>query len=217
VTDYTDYPRLRERMVVEQLEARGIRDRRVLAAMRRVPRHLFVEEALAPQSYGDYPLPIGEKQTISQPFIVAQMTEALDLTGSEKVLEVGTGSAYQTAILAELADKVYSVERVRSLYQRARKTLEQLRYYNVALRLSDGSLGWQEEAPFEAVIVTAGAPDVPEALVKQLADGGRLVIPVGDRYNQSLLRVVKHGDRLDTEDLGACRFVPLVGSQAWKA
>ncbi len=217
MTDYTDYPRLRERMVVEQLEARGIRDRRVLAAMRRVPRHLFVEEALAPQSYGDYPLPIGEKQTISQPFIVAQMTEALDLAGSEKVLEVGTGSGYQTAILAELADKVYSVERVRCLYQRARKTLEQLRYYNVALRLSDGSLGWQEEAPFEAIIVTAGAPDVPEALVKQLADGGRLVIPVGDRYNQSLLRVVKHGDRLDTEDLGACRFVPLVGSQAWKA
>jgi protein-L-isoaspartate(D-aspartate) O-methyltransferase len=213
----TDYPRLRERMVAEQLEARGIRDRRVLEAMRRVPRHLFVEEPLAPQAYGDYPLPIGEKQTISQPFIVAQMTEALELTGPERVLEVGAGSGYQTAVLAELAARVYSVERVRALYLRARRILEQLKYFNVALRLSDGSLGWGEEAPFEAIIVTAGAPDLPEPLVKQLADGGRLVIPVGDRYNQSLLKVIKRGEQLKQENLGGCRFVPLVGTYAWKS
>ncbi len=212
-----DYPRLRERMVVEQLQARGICDRRVLEAMRRVPRHLFVEEALAPQAYGDHPLPIGEKQTISQPYIVAQMTEALELVGPERVLEVGTGSGYQTAILAELAARVFSIERVRSLYLRARKILEQLRYFNVAIRLSDGSLGWSEEGPFEAIIVTAGAPDLPEPLVKQLADGGRLVIPIGDRYNQMLMKVVKEGDMLNQEDLGACRFVPLVGSYAWKS
>jgi protein-L-isoaspartate(D-aspartate) O-methyltransferase len=213
----TDYPRQRERMVAEQLEARGIRDARVLEAMRRVPRHLFVEEALASQAYGDYPLPIGDKQTISQPFIVAQMTEALGLTGTEKVLEIGTGSGYQTAVLAELAAKVYSVERVRSLYDRARRILEQLKHYNVAIKLGDGTLGWEDAAPFEAIIVTAAAPKVPEPLVKQLADGGRLVIPVGDRYNQELIRVTKRGDKLKEENMGGCRFVPLVGSHAWKA
>lgn len=216
MADY-DYPRLRERMVAEQLEGRGIKDRRVLEAMRRVPRHLFVEEALAPQAYGDYPLPIGEKQTISQPFIVAQMTEALELKGPEKVLEVGTGSGYQTAVLAELAAKVYSVERVRSLYHRARRILEQLKYYNVAIKLGDGTLGWEDAAPFEAIIVTAAAPHVPDPLLKQLADGGRLVIPVGDRFNQELMRLTRHGEELEEESLGGCRFVPLVGSHAWKA
>ncbi|MFH0808927.1 MAG: protein-L-isoaspartate(D-aspartate) O-methyltransferase [Pseudomonadota bacterium] len=204
-------------MVSEQLEARGIRDHHVLDAMRRVPRHLFVEEALAPQSYGDYPLPIGEKQTISQPFIVAQMTAALELTGTEKVLEIGTGSGYQTAILAELAHKVYSVERIKPLYLRARRILEQLKYYNVALKLADGSLGWSDETPFDAIIVTAGAPEVPEALLRQLVEGGRMVIPVGDRFNQALIRAVKQNEWIKQEDLGACRFVPLVGNQAWKA
>ena len=217
MAEYTDYPRLRERMVAEQLEARGIRNRRVLDAMRRVPRHLFVEEALAPQAYGDYPLPIGEKQTISQPFIVAQMTEALQLKGPEKVLEIGTGSGYQTAVLAELAAKVYSVERVRALYDRARRILEQLRYYNVAIKLGDGSLGWDEQAPYDAIIVTAAAPEVPEPLTRQLADGGKLVIPVGDRYNQELKRYTRRGEELEEEDLGACRFVPLLGQHAWKA
>jgi len=217
LAEYTDYPRLRERMVAEQLEARGIRNRRVLDAMRRVPRHLFVEEALAPQAYGDYPLPIGEKQTISQPFIVAQMTEALQLKGPEKVLEIGTGSGYQTAVLAELAAKVYSVERVRALYDRARRILEQLRYYNVAIKLGDGSLGWDEQAPYDAIIVTAAAPEVPEPLTRQLADGGKLVIPVGDRYNQELKRYTRRGEELEEEDLGACRFVPLLGQHAWKA
>jgi protein-L-isoaspartate(D-aspartate) O-methyltransferase len=216
MADYLDYPNLRERMVSEQLEARGIRDRRVLEAMRKVPRHLFVEEALAAQAYGDFPLPIGEKQTISQPFIVAQMTEALELKGPEKVLEVGAGSGYQTAILAELASKVYTIERIRALYVRARAILDQLKYYNVALKLGDGSLGWSDEAPFDAILVAAGAPHIPEPLIKQLADGGRLVAPIGDRYNQNLMRVIKHGEELKEEDLGGCRFVPLVGTHAWK-
>jgi protein-L-isoaspartate(D-aspartate) O-methyltransferase len=204
-------------MVAEQLAARGIRDPRVLEAMRRVSRHLFVEEALQGQAYGDYPLPIGEKQTISQPFIVAQMTEALGLKGPEKVLEVGTGSGYQTAVLAEVASKVYSVERITALHLRARKVLEELKYFNVALKLGDGTLGWPEEAPFDAILITAGAPRVPQPLLDQLAATGRLVAPIGDRYNQQLMRLTKLPDgSYQEEDLGSCRFVPLVGSQAWK-
>ena len=169
----------RERMVADQLRARGITDPRVLTAMGRVPRHRFVEEALAARAYGDYPLPIGEKQTISQPYMVALMTQALELVGGERVLEVGTGSGYQTAILAELAAKVYSVERIRSLADRARAILEELGYYNVLIRVGDGTLGWREEAPFDAVLVTAAAPEVPAPLVEHVKPGGRLVIPVG--------------------------------------
>lgn len=206
----------RERMVADQLRARGITDPRVLTAMGRVPRHRFVEEALAARAYGDYPLPIGEKQTISQPYMVALMTQALELVGGERVLEVGTGSGYQTAILAELATKVYSVERIRSLADRARAILEELGYYNV-LRVGDGTLGWREEAPFDAVLVTAAAPEVPAPLVEQLKAGGRLVIPVGGSTAQVLKCLVKEPDGLVREsELVGCVFVKLVGEQGWQ-
>ena len=210
------FRRLREKMVTTQIEARGIRDQRVLEAMRKVPRHLFVSEALQDQSHGDFPLPIGEGQTISQPYIVAEMTQALELTKDDSVLEIGTGSGYQTAILAELAYRVYTIERVRKLFIAVRKTLDQLEYHNVVAKCSDGTLGWPEESPFDAIIVTAGAPKVPEALVEQLKVGGRLVIPVGNRFSQSLLKIVKHEDAIDQLDLGGCRFVKLVGNHGWK-
>ena len=207
----------RERMVADQLRARGITDPRVLTAMGRVPRHRFVEEALAARAYGDYPLPIGEKQTISQPYMVALMTQALELVGGERVLEVGTGSGYQTAILAELATKVYSVERIRSLADRARAILEELGYYNVLIRVGDGTLGWREEGPFDAVLVTAAAPEVPAPLVEQLKAGGRLVIPVGGSTAQVLKCLVKEPDGLIREsELVGCVFVKLVGEQGWQ-
>jgi len=207
----------RERMVADQLRARGITDPRVLTAMGRGPRHRFVEEALAARAYGDYPLPIGEKQTISQPYMVALMTQALELVGGERVLEVGTGSGYQTAILAELATKVYSVERIRSLADRARAILEELGYYNVLIRVGDGTLGWREEAPFDAVLVTAAAPEVPAPLVEQLKAGGRLVIPVGGSTAQVLKCLVKEPDGLVREsELVGCVFVKLVGEQGWQ-
>ena len=207
----------RERMVADQLRARGITDPRVLTAMGRVPRHRFVEEALAGRAYGDYPLPIGEKQTISQPYMVALMTQALELGGGERVLEVGTGSGYQTAILAELAGKVYSVERIRALADRARAILEDLGYYNVLIRVGDGTLGWREEAPFDAVLVTAAAPEVPAPLVEQLKPGGRLVIPVGGTTAQVLKSLVKDADGTVREsELVGCVFVKLVGEQGWQ-
>ena len=176
-----DIPRARLRMVEEQIVARGIKDQRVIAAMGKVPRHLFVEEALQSQAYSDHPLPIGEKQTISQPYMVALMTEALELTGKEKVLEIGTGSGYQTAILAECAAKVFSIERIRSLAIKARKLLLELGYFNIEVKFSDGTFGWLEEGPFDAIMVTAGAPDIPQPLIDQLKVGGRMAIPVG-RY-----------------------------------
>lgn len=207
----------RERMVADQLRARGITDPRVLTAMGRVPRHRFVEEALAARAYGDYPLPIGEKQTISQPYMVALMTQALELVGGERVLEVGTGSGYQTAILAELATKVYSVERIRSLADRARAILEELGYYNVLIRVGDGTLGWREEAPFDAVLVTAAAPEVPASLVEHLKPDGRLVIPVGGSTAQVLKCLVKAPDGPVREsELVGCVFVKLVGEQGWQ-
>jgi protein-L-isoaspartate(D-aspartate) O-methyltransferase len=206
----------RERMVQTQLVARGIRDPKILYAMRKVPRHLFVEEALQNQAYGDFPLPIGEQQTISQPYIVAFMTETLELSGEEKVLEIGTGCGYQAAILAELAPEVYSIERIHSLASRARRILESLRYFSVKIKVGDGSLGWPEEAPFDAIIVTAGAPDIPKPLLDQLAIGGRLVIPVGDRYSQTLVvvRQTPEGPKYDYR--GGCRFVKLIGSYGWE-
>jgi len=207
----------RERMVQSQLVPRGIRDPRVIATLRKVPRHLFVEEALQGQAYGDFPLPIGEQQTISQPYIVALMTEALELTGSEKVLEIGTGSGYQAAILAELADRVFSIERLSGLASRARKVLAELRYFNVQIKIADGTLGWPEEAPFDAIVVTAGSPGVPRPLLDQLAEGGRLVIPVGDEYSQNLTRVTKSAKGLHYDYYGGCRFVRLVGSYGWAA
>ena len=171
-----EYATARNRMVESQLINRGIKDTRVLDAMRKVPRHRFVEEALFSQAYNDHPLPIGEKQTISQPYMVALMTEALELQGPERVLEIGTGSGYQTAILAELAEKIYSIERIRTLSTRAQRILDDLGYFNVVLKVGDGSLGLKEEAPFDAIIVTAGSPDIPQPLVDQLAMGGRLLI-----------------------------------------
>jgi len=213
------FARLRKKMVDTQIRARGIRDERVLAAMEKIPRHLFVEPALIEQAYNDTPLPIGEGQTISQPYIVALMTEALRLTGKEKVLEIGTGSGYQTAILAELAEQVFSIERLASLAAKARQILDHLGYYNVAIRVGDGTWGWREEAPFDAIIVTAGAPRVPSPLMEQLAVGGRLVVPVGGKFTQELYRVTRlsedPGD-VETETLGGCRFVNLVGEHGWR-
>jgi len=202
-------------MVEEQVVARGVKDARVIAAMRKVPRHLFVEEALQNQAYSDRPLPIGEKQTISQPYMVALMTEALQLTGKEKVLEIGAGSGYQTAILAESARQVFSIERILSLTMKARMLLINLGYTNVEIKFSDGTEGWIGESPFDAIIVTAGSPDIPQPLVDQLAVGGRLVIPVGDESVQDLIRLTKTEEGVKREDLGGCRFVKLIGRHGW--
>lgn len=212
----TDYAVARQRMVAEQLIPRGIKDPRVLQAMGKVHRHLFLEEALWGRAYGDYSLPIGGKQTISQPFMAALMTEALELEGHERVLEVGTGSAYQTAILAELAAKVYSVERMKPLALRAMQRLESLGYYNVLIRVGDGSVGWKEMAPFDAILVTAGAPQIPIPLVEQLGVNGRLVVPIGQIKNQVLKKGTKRGADISWTDLGNCTFVKLVGQQGWK-
>ncbi len=211
------FRRMREKMVRTQIEARGIHDQRVLEVMRKVPRHLFIGEALRDQAYGDFPLPIGEGQTISQPYIVAEMTQALELSKDDRVLEIGTGSGYQTAILAELAYRIYTIERVRELFVRARKLLDELGYHNVVARCSDGTLGWRDESPFEAIIVTAGAPEVPEKLLEQLTSGGRLIIPVGNRFSQTLLKIRKDEDGIHKIDLGGCRFVKLIGEHGWEA
>ena len=211
-----DFPKARLKMVEEQIILRGIKDPRVIAAMKKVPRHLFVEEALQSQAYNDYPLPIGEKQTISQPYMVALMTEALQLKGKDKVLEIGAGSGYQTAILAEMAEKVFSIERIRSLALKARQLLYELGYYNAEIKIFDGTFGWPEEAPFDAIIVTAGAPEIPQPLLDQLAIGGRLVIPIGDAYVQDLIRVTKTEEGVKKEDLGGCRFVKLIGRYGWE-
>jgi protein-L-isoaspartate(D-aspartate) O-methyltransferase len=210
------FKRLREKMVSTQIAGRGIRDPGVLDAMRKVPRHLFVGEALQDQAYGDFPLPIGEGQTISQPYIVAEMTQALELTPQDIVLEIGTGSGYQTAILAELSYKVYTIERVRKLFIATRKLLDALKYHNIVAKCSDGTLGWEDEGPFDAIVVTAGAPKVPEALLGQLKEGGRLVVPVGGTQSQSLLKVVKYADGIREKNLGGCRFVKLIGNHGWK-
>jgi len=210
-----DFPKSRLKMVEEQIIARGIKDSKVIAAMKKVPRHLFVEEALQDQAYSDHPLPIGEKQTISQPYMVALMTEALELKGRDKVLEIGTGSGYQTAILAEMVLNVYSVERIRSLTIQARKLLYELGYLNVEIKFSDGTYGWLEESPFDAILVAAGAPTIPKILIDQLAMGGRLVIPVGDVNVQGLMKIVKTEEGIKKEDLGGCRFVKLIGKFGW--
>ena len=206
----------REKMVETQIKARGVKDTRVLKAMLKVPRHLFVEEALRDQAYGDFPLPIGEGQTISQPYIVAIMTEALKLKGNERVLEVGTGSGYQTAILAELALWVYTIEKYSSLLKRAKNILIKLGYKNISFKLGDGSLGWKEVAPFDAIIVTAAAPKIPQPLIDQLLEGGRIVIPVGDEYSQVLVKGIKKDGKLRTQTLEAVRFVKLVGAYGFK-
>ena len=189
---------------------------RVLAAMARIPREIFVPEEVRHLAYEDRPLSIGLGQTISQPFIIALMTGALQLSGKEKVLEVGTGSGYQAAILAELARQVVSTERLAPLAETAQQVLNKLGYTNVKVHLARKTLGWPEEAPYEAIIVTAGAPAVPPELLEQLKVGGRLVIPVGSRYDQDLLKVTKRSKGNLTENLGACRFVPLIGEGAWE-
>jgi len=213
----TNPDKTRLKMVAEQIVARGITDASVLEAMRTIPRHLFLDEALRERAYDDSALPIGEKQTISQPYIVALMTQALRLQAADKVLEIGTGSGYQTAILAHLAARVYSIERVKSLAVAARERLDRLGYRNVAVRHSDGTYGWGETAPFDAILVAAGSPSIPSMLVEQLKEGGRLVIPVGDRNRQVLQLGVKQRGTLNVSDLGDCVFVPFIGAFAWSA
>jgi len=203
-------------MVEEQLVRRGITDARVLDAMRKIPRHVFIEEALRDRAYGDHPLPIGEGQTISQPYMVAAMTQLLELEGTEKVLEIGTGSGYQTAILATLARRVCSVERLPALATRARRVLEELGSTNVIVKTGDGSFGWPDEAPFDRVLVTAGAPQVPAPLFQQLAEGGRLVVPVGEPQGQTLFLVEKVDGRMRTSTDCGCVFVKLVGKYGWE-
>lgn len=213
----SDYSIARRNMVDRQLRARGIKDPRVLSAVGQIPRHLFVEDAFASQAYGDFPLPIGEKQTISQPYMVGLMSEALQLTGKEKVLEIGTGSGYQAAVLAKLAGRVFSVERIPALARRARRILDGIGCGSVNIKVADGTLGWEEEAPFDAIVVTAGAPSVPDCYLRQLAIGGRLVIPVGDMGVQVLKRITRTGENSFFEDqLVDCRFVPLLGKLGWR-
>jgi protein-L-isoaspartate(D-aspartate) O-methyltransferase len=201
--------------LIEHLSSE-IRDKRVLAAMSRIPREKFVPLESRHLAYEDRPLPIGYEQTISQPYIIALMTEALELTGSEKVLELGTGSGYQTAILAELAKMVISVERMSSLAESARKVLDSLGYKNIEIHLAEETLGWKKGAPYDAIIVTAGAPTIPDDLIDQLATGGRMVIPVGSRYVQELCKVTKRTDKNQVQNLGGCRFVALIGKNAWQ-
>lgn len=210
------FDRLRKEMVDFQLKNRGIKDRRVLNAFLKVPRHEFVPYEYRDSAYTDQPLPIGEGQTISQPYMVALMTELLKLRGEEKVLEIGTGSGYQTAILLELASFVYSVEKVASLAQRAEDTLNKLGYINFEIKVGDGTRGWEEYAPYQAIIVTAGAPSIPQPLTEQMDSGGRIVIPVGDYYSQDLILGTKEGRNLRKESICGCVFVPLIGDYGWK-
>jgi protein-L-isoaspartate(D-aspartate) O-methyltransferase len=204
-------------MVEEQIIRRGISDPRVIKAMEEVPRHKFIDEALVDTAYNDHPVPIGCGQTISQPYMVALMTQALKLKGDEKVLEIGTGSGYQAALLAELCQKVYTVDRISTLVERARRVLlDELGYKNIVLLVRDGTMGLPEYAPFDRIIVTAAAPEIPSPLIEQLKDGGRLVIPKGDRFTQTLLVVTKEKDKYITESLGGCVFVPLIGRYGWE-
>ena len=209
------YGRARDRMVDKQIRSRGVKAPRVLDAMRAVPRHCFVPEGLIDSAYEDHPLNIGSGQTISQPYIVALMTELLNLQPGDRVLEIGTGSGYQTAVLATLAGVVTSVERLEELADAARGRLAGLGYDNVQVHRSDGTLGFPEEAPYDAIVVTAAAPHVPEALTEQLADGGRLVCPVGPRMTQRLVRIVRRGSVLEQNEGIGCVFVPLVGENGW--
>ncbi len=211
-----DPKRSRFKMVEEQIVARGVSDKAVLDAMRKIPRHLFVQDALASRAYSDSALPIGEGQTISQPYIVAFMSELLQIQPGHKVLEIGTGSGYQAAVLAEMGADVFTVERIRKLFLAVRKLLFEMRYFNIQLKLDDGTMGWPEHAPYDRIIVTAGGPEIPQYLIDQLADGGRLVIPVGGQKRvQRLMLVTKTDGKIDTFDMGGCAFVDLVGKQGW--
>lgn len=207
---------LRNRMVGEQLIPRGIFNERVLDAFRKVPRHAFIPNKNIKDAYGDFPLPVGEGQTISQPYMVALMTQYLDLKADEKVLEIGTGSGYQTSILAELTKEVYSVERFAVLAESAQAVLNDLGYINIKIKTGDGTEGWEEFAPYDAIVVTAGAPSIPEPLVEQLAEGGRIVMPVGGGFSQTLTLVKKQEGKIAQEEICGCVFVPLVGKYGWK-
>ncbi|MBW2568074.1 MAG: protein-L-isoaspartate(D-aspartate) O-methyltransferase [Deltaproteobacteria bacterium] len=210
------FERMREKMVREQIASRGITDLNVLEAMNKVPRHLFVSEALMDQAYGDFPLPIGEQQTISQPYIVAEMTQALQLKREDRVLEIGTGSGYQAVIIAEIVFRVYTIERIRPIFIKTRKLFDELHYHNIVTKYSDGTSGWEDESPFDAIIVTAGAPTIPETLVNQMAIGGRMVIPVGTQHSQELIKLTRDENDVHTTSLGGCRFVKLVGEYGWE-
>jgi len=209
------FTRLRNEMLEKQIVARGITDQQVLDAMAKVPRHLFVSEALVDSAYGDFPLPIGEGQTISQPYIIAQMTHSLDLKGHERILEIGTGSGYQAAVLSKIVYKVYTIERNNTLFLQTRRLFDKLKYHNIVTRYADGTQGWDSEGPFDAIIVTAGGKIVPTPLIEQLSVGGKLVIPVGDNNVQELLKLEKTRDGIKTTKLGACRFVKLIGQHGW--
>lgn len=213
-----EYSSMRQQMVDTQIIARGIQDPKVIQAMRKVPRHLFLDEALRSQAYEDNPSPIGEKQTISQPYIVAMMTELLGLKGKEKVLEIGTGSGYQAAVIAEIAERVYSIERIPALAKRARKLLDDLKYTNIVITIGDGTLGWKEHSPYDGIIVTAAAPHAPTALLEQLKTGGRLVIPIGEEYAQNLMVYIREdGSEYSKENYGGVRFVKLIGDEGWRS
>ena len=209
------YAGQRRKMVEEQLVERGVKNLSVLEAMSRVPRHLFAQDSLQHRAYGDTPLPIGENQTISQPYIVGAMTEALALKGEERALEIGTGSGYQTAIIAELCRQVFTIERLNNLSRKAQNILESLNYMNIVFKMFDGTYGWPDQAPFDAILITASAPEIPDSLVKQLGDGGRLVAPIGGADKQKLVVLTKKGDRVSRRDLVNCKFVPLIGKYGW--
>jgi protein-L-isoaspartate(D-aspartate) O-methyltransferase len=210
-----DYAILKRRMVEEQLIPRGIKEKRILDAFYKVERHKFIPEELRGSAYADFPVPIGEGQTISQPYIVALMTEYLALTGEEKVLEIGTGSGYQAAILAELAQEVYTIERFSNLAEKARSVFKELGYVNVKVKVQDGTLGWQEEAPFDRIIITAASPRIPLPLSEQLKENGRLVLPLGDGFAQVLTLVEKKKEKLELSQICGCVFVPLVGKYGY--
>jgi protein-L-isoaspartate(D-aspartate) O-methyltransferase len=209
-----DFTHLRARMV-DAVKQRGIGDERVLQAMREVPRHLFVPTVVAAKAYGTGALPIGAKQTISQPYIVARMLELLELTGKEKVLEIGTGTGYEAVVLSKLCAKVFSIERVNELALRAAELVRELKIHNVSVKVFDGTYGWSDQAPFDAIVVAAAAPAVPEPLVQQLARKGKMVIPIGAEGNQRLARVTRVGTGTAIEDCGSAEFVPLVGKFGW--
>jgi protein-L-isoaspartate(D-aspartate) O-methyltransferase len=209
------YAGQRRKMVEEQLLERGIKDLALMEVMSRVPRHLFVDSSLQQRAYGDCPLPIGENQTISQPYIVASMTEALQLKGEERVLEIGTGSGYQTAILAEMASQVFTIERIRPIVQKTKVLLNSLGYASIVFKVFDGTYGWRDQSPFDAILISAATPNIPTALIEQLADKGRLVAPVGGRESQKLTVLNKIGNRLVSREKESCKFVPLIGKFAW--
>ena len=205
----------RRKMIEEQLVNRGVKDLRIMEAMNRIPRHLFVHESMQHKAYGDFPLPIGDNQTISQPYIVAAMTETLQLKKTDRVLEIGTGSGYQTALLAEMAGQVFTIERIRSLGMKSQKLLERLNYMNIVFKVFDGTYGWPDQAPFDAILITASTREIPKMLVDQLGESGRLIAPVGDLEQQNLTVLTREHDRITSQEIGYCKFVPLVGRYGW--